>query len=1498
MEFNTNFDNDYDSLMAKELRQTRGTTSISEHKTFEKYFEGKSVAKQIFINMRSLNKLDIVEPQFFDCGGEYVIIYLNQAKIFRVDRKKFNAKNVESREFSRKIIERNGKKYLILRDKYQMQAFNILTTFSSTYEQVMNLVGNVRDFTSRIKDHRFKLLLVDMLALIIEMRDGFITASKIFAMLLRLYTAYHRYNEIWLGKKLFSQSLGMADLILGYAALGLPTKVIDAMKNVAALTGRRTMDSDFIIDVTLKVMDLLTGVITFFSETAGSFMPPVVASFFNGIFDYIGLNVKNYRLIRKVAEKYTHFLRNEQAIFDPAFREEVMHLRQQCIQSNGFMEYVANNNNKYFKTTWDNFEQNVCKGVKMFDESRRDEPICIVFEGPAGSGKSALMNNFVDLLRKDGMSIYTHSVPSSEDAKDFYDDYENQDVFVMDDVGQQGKSQWRYIINFVAPTKYPLPCAQANKKNTKSFTSKIILCTTNHLRDLESFTSTDCISEPDALRRRIHLIDVRSYDHEGFAQILKYYKYDYKNPNASWVNDFLYHHKNINVTPICDSREVCFERRTKHNLKWLYSLLRGIMKYDSAERTSCNATDKIFADILKECKIAEDDDDIYHDVGMEPQSTCFSYMMEGLYNGVEIATEWTNTIGTKLSELTTSFVSVLSSSILSFMDGKEFKIPVECLPDFCKHFVPTDGLPINLFHVIAIVGIAATITVTLKIFKSEPLEESNAKRMLNDMEAARKRVADAYKDFPEQIRNAYRPQGTRLTSVAQFVKLVEAHSNGCVTVTHGVVSGNKILLPFHFSIDENTRVNLYQSMEHYTNGHIETEKVKLTKPVGFPSVDLTVWEMAGLVPLYKKCKNLFLESASNETDLLLINSMGAVEAKMWLTIKPNSEAVAYEGYVLKNGPNNDKIRVPGRVEHAPWTGVITPLSGEGMCGTILANETKGIFAFHVAGAGEEGFMVVPQGKTRDLIRKYMLEGSEAPFELDNGVIPGFSGARMRYDKDEVKTQYVSTETNLVESAMHVNYSGPMRELIDDLERGRPVPLDKKIPPNFHALGSQKNLLEKISKKTFMHQGCVSEEELNFIQEYMDSMLIDFDDISDNDTAFGSDIVQPLNKESSNGYGWERSKDAYFDFDNKNITEKGREMIESFRIAAENDVYDPRFFMCRETFKDELRKEAKANEPRTFRVMPLPHIFWTKKLCAKLIPHFKKNLHLFGCGVGLNPYTDFDLIYKRLRSCHITGDIDFAKWDGSVVEAIMERISFAIMKHYVGENPRVLDYVLKTMRRSYVLVGDAVYATTHGLPSGTWLTLLMNCLINKSLTALTVYRNMDSAKIEDVNKIVDYVVGDDKIFGVPKEMAKVFNLKTMARTASDLGMTCTNGDKTPITQETQPLEKLNFVKRNFLFHPKLNRIVGALDLSTLVNTLQWVDSTKDLNVVMEGKLRSVQVEAYLHGVGVYTAFMKLLNKYDVTRVLFSEERILQILNDPEGYVDIMINLGKDVSFLKC
>lgn len=1425
-------------------------------------------------------------------SDNYVIFYRESCTAVQIDRIRF--KNLSKRL----KLNRNLKlKFAKARNITFMRVSNNVnwrpeftfapsrsTFLGSLFAPVMSAfdaMTNAMSVVNKMKTKDFRLFMIDIMAIIVEVREGFLTFGKIFSVLMSLYTSYHRFNDIFQ-----PQTATISDLAIGFAMIGLPSKYVELIKSFAVLTGKRLFDNNVIYTCISTLSEILNGIVDFFhSPREGLIILPsgiykLIKHFLHVIFG----SFDNYKKMQIVVDLYTQFVRNPQITFDPLYRAKVEETYKSCINADGFLEYVINVNNKYINTTWIQFRDTVLKSIQAFGASRREEPICFVFEGEAGSGKSTIMNAFVDLFRAAQRTVYCHSVPSTEDAKDFYDDYSNQEVFVTDDCGQQGKSQWRMVINFVSPVVYPLPCATASLKNTKSFNSKVILITTNKLSTLGGFTSSDCISTPEALFRRIHLIKVnKNMDDAKFSQTLSYHKYDHLGDNT-WKNEFLYHNA-------CDI-PTQFDNRTsaqplQDSLKWIWKIFKHVESREAANRTITELPASFFKAILNE--------DIYVDAREDDQyehQSLLTDLVNTLNDGGLLLKEWAKSVVDEAWKYLTWITSILTGAMASLLSG-QMAIMVK-LPSWISQ--DEEEIEVPFFAILICITII-TAVVTYCLTRKGTWKDMSLRDNFNrGKERARLALYQSESGFVSQMdKDLECIPNERIRNVGKACRMIVIkHSNegdNADELCQTIVSGRYMLLPAHMCVHKRF-VDVYMTLDHYENRHKELENVELEIVKLYTSCDLALYKIKGTIPLYKKCWNIFPDATETNPEFYLLNSIGAIKIIYGASLHSNDHTVSYSRYV--HGKEME-------FKHLKGTGAVTPLSGPGLCGTVLVSNSGGVVGLHVAGNGNSGFCVIPPKVIAQEIRNIITADRDVDFDLDRSINEGVSGVRIRYPANSVKVTRTLGESAFEKTVFHKDHNMYMAKLcaatgVVGLSSVEVAQVATKAPPIFKASGTPAKLLKEISMKTFKHQGVISHDEIEFLATVIDSMLIPFDDITDEECAFGGENCSKLNKDSSNGYGLPTGKDVFIDYENRKITELGKKLFSEFEKRAIEKDYDFRHFLSRESFKDELREESKRATPRTFRVMPLPHIWWMKKTCAKLIPHFKRNMHKFGCGVGLNPYKDFDVIARKLSSCHIVGDIDFKQWDGSIMAPLMRMIAERLLEHYQGLHREVLEYVLETIITSTVLINDEVWLTTHGLPSGTWLTLLMNCLLNKCITALTLYRNKPKCTLEDVFRIVDYVVGDDKIFGVPKDLSEYFNLLTVKAVAESLGMTCTNGDKTMITKPTQDFEKMSFVKRHFRKHFVLQGYVGVLSIDTILNTLQWFDSTKDQEETIVGKMRSVQVEAYLHGTGLFNQLTDIMKESYPFAPLFDEQKVIEILQSEDGYTDTMLGLGKDLSFL--
>lgn len=1392
------------------------------------------------------------------------------------------------------------------------------------------MLDEAKDLMQKLTSRTAKLIYIDLIALMLNLRDGYFTATKMVGIMMQIYTIHTRYMDLFPQRdsvQYVPQSgPTLTDMLLGFSLLGLPSDVLSAIKTFTTITGKRIFESDLFIETAEKIFDCLRVLVGWIACPFEGFriLSIETEKFVMDLVNKLGTSIFMHKDIKIVCDIYTKYITNPQVLFDPTFRQEIMTKYASLKANSAFMSYVQNINNKYFITTWNLFESNVVKSCQAFDTSGRDEPICFVFEGEAGSGKSCIMNSFVALLKESGMTTICHSVPAAEDGKDFYDDYENQDVFVMDDVGQQGKSQWRYLINYVSPVKYPLPCATASKKNTKFFNSKIVLCTTNHFRDLNGFTSSDCISEPEALYRRAHVISISRGKSDHFSQDLAYYKYDHIG-SKQWENRFI-NHAAVNVPAglqtTFSTSDTYRPDNTKRVLRWLYSLFLHITKAEEANNKQMIMTDGDYRDILR----SSVDTDQFYDTnddewGAQSSWGDFNYvkyvvrammpnsLLTRRFDASRVdPTELRNNRGRPLPigyydsdlkdnlfvyyyDVCREFVNYYLNSIFEYMQTS-----TPALLDLVTSTIEAlkNATPIVIRTILSSEVIGKLLIYTFCIYLTSCFfGDEEVKKMPSPQFSE-----DTVKDFKKCKKTFFGPQSSEIeqkhdewtANIRKFCKTMIVKHDKDMTLdehTQCVVSGKRVLLPAHLEVG-NRFVDIYHTWEHYQEQHVEIENVQLRLLKKYILSDLAVYEIKNTIPLYKLNHQLFVGGATDARDWYLINSAGVLP-------------VIYDKDFVRNDEVVEYSNVYGKFKHGVDSGFYTPYTASGACGTVLAAPGIGILGFHVAGNAAMGFCVQPPLHVMKEIRELMLASPCAlNYDLDARVVPDFSGVRIRYE-DKIDQIRTLGDTSFQPSPLHTEFCEPMRDLISNLSNDSslytPVEVDKvdvKSPPNFSSKGTPARTLKHLSRKTFMRQGRVSNEEIAFMKDYLRTVMTRFTDLDDYEVAFGGEYVPALNKDSSNGYGCLKGKESYFDFEKKIIKQEAYDLINKVSNHARNDLYDYDDFMCRETLKDELRKSTKVDEPRTFRVMPLGHIWWTKKLFGQLLKHFKNTRMDTGISVGYNPYTDSDILAKKLLLCEKTGDADFGKWDGTILAVLIHTIMEIFSEFYDGENSHMIPWLSNTIANSFVLVNDEIYATTHGLPSGTWLTLLLNCLLNKCLTALVIFRYKPDPQVRDVHRVVDFVTGDDKVFGADKEMSKYFNLLNIKTVSESLGMDCTNGDKTKITRDSQEFSKLTYVKRHFRKHPILKRYVGCLSIDTILNTLQWVDASRDTHVAMVGKMKSMQVEAYLHSPALFKELTRIFSDTYPFEAFFDELKVIKILTDTDGYDYVLDMLGKNFS----
>jgi RNA dependent RNA polymerase len=191
----------------------------------------------------------------------------------------------------------------------------------------------------------------------------------------------------------------------------------------------------------------------------------------------------------------------------------------------------------------------------------------------------------------------------------------------------------------------------------------------------------------------------------------------------------------------------------------------------------------------------------------------------------------------------------------------------------------------------------------------------------------------------------------------------------------------------------------------------------------------------------------------------------------------------------------------------------------------------------------------------------------------------------------------------------------------------------------------------------------------------------------------------------------------------------------------------------------------------------------------------------------------------------------------------------ILEKYTGPEKEICEVLLESLVHTILMIMDEGFITTHSFPSGHYLTAIMNSLVNRFYTACWYFRVMSHAKrsftvSSFLDDVVDFVYGDDKLNGI-RSHSDILNAISMREFFRSIGLDLTNADKSEIKTPFNVLDDLDFLKRKFVYHNDLGRIMCPLSLRTLQSGLSYVNLSKDVDQVMRDKVHNYVREIYLH-----------------------------------------------------
>ena len=363
----------------------------------------------------------------------------------------------------------------------------IVSTLIDTHSKVVNLINGAEAILSKI-NKRFTLIVVKLLLEFVAFSrsNANTRLESLISICLSIYSLVDHFEL---------QAQGLETVLLASAMPFLPSQLKEVLKHITLLSSTKVLDDFSLLQ---RLFDLLEKFLIFVSKSLGA-SEEVIGCVLR-LFSYVGFGSK-HRILGEMKRLMEEASKERRIFNSVAYRIKCTSLDKEFEGCSELQDWCRRCGSVSDLLTRWRFHMKI---VKANEETSRVEPNLFVFEGPPSCGKSILLNQVLSVL---GLSTYCHSVPDINEGKDFYDSYNFEDVFYMDDVGQKGVSQWRTIINMVSSVKMPLECAEAKLKDTKFFTSSTILASTNQFMTLDGLCKSDGIANVEALWRRAFIFD-------------------------------------------------------------------------------------------------------------------------------------------------------------------------------------------------------------------------------------------------------------------------------------------------------------------------------------------------------------------------------------------------------------------------------------------------------------------------------------------------------------------------------------------------------------------------------------------------------------------------------------------------------------------------------------------------------------------------------------------------------------------------------------------------------------------------------------------------------------------------------------------------------------------------------------------------------------------------------------------------------------------------------
>lgn len=385
---------------------------------------------------------------------------------------------------------------------------------------------------------------------------------------------------------------------------------------------------------------------------------------------------------------------------------------------------------------------------------------------------------------------------------------------------------------------------------------------------------------------------------------------------------------------------------------------------------------------------------------------------------------------------------------------------------------------------------------------------------------------------------------------------------------------------------------------------------------------------------------------------------------------------------------------------------------------------------------------------------------------------------------------------------------------------------------------------------------------------------------------GSRFIGPINEKTSSGFGLKGPKDRYLEIDfdendnGRKVFTPKPEIVDRFeRMMEAYSRGETCGMILRSALKDEAVKidpetQLPAKEDRLFMSCGMVDVLTQKSMTAKVAECIQSFPLLTETAVGINSTTDeWDQIYEGCLAFSpekvLAGD--YSKYDVRLSGQIIGAAAYVILAvaHKIGysqDELKAMEALLQEQSNNYRIFGGCMISPDGYMPSGIYLTLLLNCIANAIIHRCAYYSARDGkdfafprwvpGKETFRDNVKMIFMGDDSL---GSSRTDKFSMLTMKEFCDKYQMAYTTGDKKTEIIPFINAENAEFCKRKFYLHPKLGKRVGSLDVRSLIKSVcTYRKSITDEKTVLAETIDANLRELARHSQEVFEKYHKIFS----------------------------------------